>query len=243
MVEVRFLDDMRRRTSFVQPFDLGALAGGKAGLLLGAGKAGAPPSFLDALESVHGSVGTQVRLAAGFARDLSSVVEVLQRRAAGLEQALSRSNPPLFRAVQLAGEAELEDVRERMRQLKRVCRQRTLLEWKKRRISQEQAASGALRDQSAALEEHLAVLRSALEQGMALEAQVEEATAAAAARAQHLHDEAQVRWSQAQSAVISESQGLRASERASAAGERGLCGPNDLLARRRSRPHRSRRRC
>ncbi len=49
----------------------------------------------------------------------------------------------------------LESLRDDMRTLKRLCRQRTLLDWKKTRIAQEQATVTALRDSAAKLDTHL----------------------------------------------------------------------------------------
>jgi hypothetical protein len=46
---------------------------------------------------------------------------------------------------QLAGDTELDDLRDRMRALKRLCRHRTLLAWKRRRVAAESALSTAWR--------------------------------------------------------------------------------------------------
>lgn len=61
--------------------------------------------------------------------------------------------------MQVCGPEELESLRDDMRALKRVCRQRTLLGWKKTRIAQEQAVVGALRDSAAQLDRHLATIK------------------------------------------------------------------------------------
>ncbi len=72
LVEIRFLDDMRRRTSYIQPYELGA--GG--GFLVAPSRA-APASYSDALEGVHVE-----RTAAGCQtaaiQALADKVEVLQ---------------------------------------------------------------------------------------------------------------------------------------------------------------------
>ncbi len=67
--------------------------------------------------------------------------------------------PLTVTGMQLADEGGLEEVRDGMKALKRLCRQRTLLSWKKGRIQQEQERAAGWRSALVAAEEEEAAMK------------------------------------------------------------------------------------
>ncbi|KAJ9519027.1 hypothetical protein QJQ45_026294 [Haematococcus lacustris] len=164
LVEVRFLDDMRRRTSLLQPFEAGGLA---IAASLSSQEAH-PTSLADALEQVH-LVGVRGTCQQACIQELAERVEGLQAAIQAGEATLAQDNPAIFSAVQTADPEELELIRDQVKLLKRVCRHRTMLAWKQARIHQEQALAERCRDALAALEQEVPLAKRALDSALALE--------------------------------------------------------------------------
>lgn len=90
MVEVRFLDDMRRRTSIIHypTCDLQQEAG--------------PQTQGEVLEMLYVS-GPRMELTHKMIADLATMVDTIQSKVAQAERSMATQNPPVFAAAQVGG--------------------------------------------------------------------------------------------------------------------------------------------
>lgn len=86
IVEVRFLDDVRRRTSFIPPMDLQTEP--------------LPKTFAESLEVVH-VAGARLQLYQQTIQELADKLEGMQSRMNESEVAIAKANPRIFKDVQV----------------------------------------------------------------------------------------------------------------------------------------------
>eukprot|EP00955_Chlamydomonas_euryale_P093311 364779-Chlamydomonas_euryale.AAC.8 len=174
LVEIRFLDDMRRRTSIIHAPLLNDMP---------AHADGGPSTAAEVLDALY-VAGPRMALTQRLIDELAAKVEDMQARMAQLEASMARANPPIFGAVQTAGPGELHALQDHMKLLKRVCRLRNLMAWKQQRIGFEQELGMAYRASMEAVQAEIHAADDALSGVARLEDEAGRFAAALAVRAQ-----------------------------------------------------------
>ena len=93
-MEVRFLDDMRRKSAVLPPMLQGGSQQGSQATVAATGHLG----IAECYERVH-LEGVKLPLLEGMASNAAAWLEAAQRRVAASEAAMAACNPPLFQAV------------------------------------------------------------------------------------------------------------------------------------------------
>ncbi|GAX78130.1 hypothetical protein CEUSTIGMA_g5572.t1 [Chlamydomonas eustigma] len=167
VVEVRFLDDMRRRASLLQPplVDLEQASSTQDSTQ---SLHTTTQSSAELLEALHVS-GPRAVLSRKMVELLAERVEEVQARVTQAEAAMAKSNPEVFATVQRADTSDLARLRDQMKLLKRVCRLRTMMSWKQQRIQFEQELGLAHRGGMSFLQTELEVMEASLQTSQKLE--------------------------------------------------------------------------
>eukprot|EP00884_Botryococcus_braunii_P009316 jgi/Botrbrau1/18386/Bobra.0681s0001.1 len=135
-VDLQFLDHMRRGTS-INFADLAS---------------DPPPANL---EDSYRLLFVTAPAVAAYESAIGTLNEEIRERKSRIvekEANLARDNPPIFQNVQMANAAELEEYKEGVAALKKLCRQRTLATWKAWRSDMEA-------DKAESLQEHLQMIQ------------------------------------------------------------------------------------
>ena len=173
--ELQFLDQLRRGTSL----GLGELAQDP------------PPASLRASYHLVCVTAAEVDRYETGIRLVQEEIQVRRQRMAAKDEQLAANNPAVFRRLQTATGAELEQLQASLQHLKKVCRGQTVFAWKEWRLKSETRLSTELAGRLQLLEDDAAFLQSCA-QGLHSCAQA--ARSEAEATAQRLAGRESQRW-------------------------------------------------